>query len=196
MNLRRRLRLSLVAATALIVAGGAERSLFGADAKADAARRRAEIERKSQEIKKKAEENRNYVKEQQRAVRERLGVADPAGGTGAATGASATTTTTTTTATSSSPTSAEELRKKLNLPDRTSAVRGPGKSTTAFGMTKTTVAYAPKRGQEFAFLVEILAVEAGLQKQWIGKPWFTATYSSNIQPTFAEVTRLIRNDDD
>jgi hypothetical protein len=182
MNLRRRLHLSLVSAAAFIAAGGAERSLFGADAKADAAKRRAEIERKSQEIKKKAEEHRQHVQEQQRAVRERLGVQDPAGGTAAGTPATTTTTTTTT----SSPTSAEELRKKLNLPEPKSAVRAPGRSTTAFGMTKTSVAYAPKRGQEFAFLVEILAREAGMQKQWIGKPYFATIYS-DVGPSFAEM---------
>jgi hypothetical protein len=178
MNLRRRFHLSLIAiAAALIVTSAAQRA--GADAALDAKRRRAEMERKSQEIKTKAEEHRKYVEEQQRAVRERLGL-DPNG-----TAAGTSTTTTTTTTTSSSPPHADEIRKKLRLPEPRSVERAPG-SSTALGMKKNTVEYAPKRGQEVAFLVEMSAREEGMYKQWSGTPWFAGIYS-DVGRSFAEM---------
>jgi hypothetical protein len=152
--------------------------IFGADPKVEAARRRAEIERKSREIKKQVEEHRKYVEEQQRAVRERLGLPDPAG---AAPGGPSTTTTTTTSRSQST----EDRRKKLKLPDPRSVERESAKSG-AFGMKKNTVEYAPKRGQEFAFLVEMSARDEGVQKQWIGTPYFAGIYG-DVGRSFAEM---------
>ena len=140
----------------MIVGLPAGRSLYGQSASAKAARTRAEIERKSREIKK-------TVAEHQRQVREELNLPDPA--TRAA-GASAVK------PNGSALPKAESLRKDFKLPDPRSLAnsRGPGRK-------KDGVGYNPRRGQEFAFLVEMTARDGGLYKQWTGKPYFAGVFS-------------------
>jgi hypothetical protein len=72
-------------------------------------------------------------------------------------------------------------RKDLRLPDLPSTAR-----KSAVGVKRNGFAYSPKRGQEFAFQVEMSTREAGLQKQWIGTPYFAGVYS-DVRSSFAEM---------
>ena len=169
MTARRKIRLQLVVGLSFwgIVAANLEQAVCAAD-RADSARTRAEIERKSREIKKKVEDHRKQVGARQRATREQLNLPEPS--STAPSGSTA----------KPSLSSAEERRKNLKLPDRSL-----NKSSLP-GMTKNEVRYAPKRGQEFAFRVEMAADEGGLDKQWIGTPYFAAIYS-DVRSSFAEM---------
>jgi hypothetical protein len=159
--------------TACFIAGHAAQA---GNPSADAARRRAEIERKSREIKKTVEEHRKSAQEQQRAVREGLNPPDPksAGPASAAAKRPAT-----------SLPNAEALEKTVKLLESRSAARSSERSSPS-GMKKNTVEYSPKRGQEFAFRVEMSARDEGVQKQWIGTPYFAGIYS-DVRRSFAEM---------
>lgn len=145
-------------------------SLCADDASTSAARTRAEIERKSREIRRKVEDH-------QREVRQRLNLPDPnTAGKGAASSKP------NPSPLSSSPLpSPGTLRKDRSLPDPRTIAR-----TSPSGMKKNPVEYSPKRGQEFAFLVEMSTREGGLQKQWSGTPYFTGIFS-DVGRSFAEV---------
>lgn len=138
----------LMAVLAVCRAGVAQ----GSDPSFQAAR--AESERKGRELKSKAEEHRKEIEAKRQAARKRLGLPDPP------------------VAKAKTPADLEELRKKLALPDPKSF----GRSSTP-GMTKNPVEYTAKRGDEFAFLVEITATDGGTLKQWRGTPYFAGVYS-------------------
>lgn len=134
-------------------------SVYGQNRTANAARTRAEAERKSREIKK-------TVADHQRKVREQLNLPDATSrGPGA----------------QSSLPAAESPRKDFKLPDTRSLAKSTGS-----GKKKNAVEYSPKRGQEFAFLVEMSTREGGLHKQWIGKPYFAGIFS-DVGRSFAEM---------
>jgi hypothetical protein len=146
------------------------------DPSSNFARARAESERKSKEIKKAVEDHRKEVEAHQRAVRERLKLPDRSGAAPLPSAAKSPAT---------SLPDAEALLKKWNLPDPRSSAKSTGRSSTP-GMTKNAVEYKAKRGDEFAFLVEISAREDGLYKQWVGTPYFAGIYS-DVGRSFAEM---------
>lgn len=163
--------LHTMAMAALAIAALSDgRSVSGDDRSASAARARAESERKSREIKKK-------VEDQQREVRQRLNLPDPTGaGPGRAVAKP-----NPSALPPSFPASADALRKKWNLPDP----RGIAKATSP-GRKKDAVEYSPRRGQEFAFLVEMSTREGALEKKWIGTPYFAGVFS-DVGRSFAEM---------
>jgi hypothetical protein len=139
----------------------------------DPAKTRAEIERKSRELKKKVDDRLKEAEAQRRAVRERLNLRAPSSAAASSSTAK------------SSPPNAEESRKNSKLREP----RSPGKPSLA-GLTPNEVHYAPKRGQEFAFRVEMKAEEGGLEKQWVGTPYFASIYSdvgADVRISFAEM---------
>jgi hypothetical protein len=146
------------------------RSVHGGDRSADAARTRAEIERKSRDIKKK-------VADQQRDVRQRLNLPDPTGAAARAPSAKP----------NPSPHGAarqsggDPLSSNLNRPDPRAVA-----NKSRPGRQKMPVEYSPRRGQEFAFLVEMSTHQGGVHQQWIGTPYFTAIFS-DVGRSFAEM---------
>jgi len=159
---RKRFRLAvLTALLAACCAGVAQ----GSDPAFEAAR--AESERKGRELKKKFEEHRKEVEAKQGAARQRLKFPDPPA------------------AKAKRLADLEELKKELPVRDPATARASFGKSTTP-GMTKNPVEYTAKRGDEFAFLVEITAQDGGTQKQWRGTPYFAGVYS-DVGRSFAEL---------
>jgi hypothetical protein len=162
-----------MALAALAVAGPAvERRLLGDDRATNTARTRAENERKSREIKQTVEAHRKDVEARQRAVRERLNLPDPtSGGSGKA-------------LTKPNPPGlpdSEARPKQLSLPDPRSLTKTPTPRPK-----RNPVEYSPKRGQEFAFLVEMSTHEEGMQKQWIGTPYFAGVFSDE-RGSFSEM---------
>lgn len=172
---RRHGRLAVCAAIVVACLTAAS-TAHGTDLSQEIARKRAENERKSREIKVKAEQHRKEVEAQQNKTRARLGLPSLPSGSSAAPATA-----------KSLPTpedmqkKVDELRKKAKLPEGSTF----SKSSPA-RPKRSPVEYSPKRGQEFAFLVEMTTHEGGLEKQWVGTPYFAGIYS-DVRSSFAEM---------
>ena len=147
------LQIAVVSLTATLVARAA-------DPAADAARTRAEIDRKSREIKKKVEDRHREGEARQKEIRARLKWGTSGG---PASGAASPSTTTS------------------NLPASRSSA-GQGIPSWADrkplpGMTKHLIGYCPKRGQDYAFKVEMASSDGPRRKQWVGTIYFAGIYS-------------------
>jgi hypothetical protein len=127
------------------------------DPAADAARTRAEIERKGREIKKKVEDHRRDAEARQKEVRDRLNLPAPGATEASASGA------------------------MPNLPAARSLAEQGAASTTDRkpwpGMTRSLIAYSPKRRQDYAFRVEMASADGPRRKQWVGTIYFAGIYS-------------------
>jgi hypothetical protein len=145
---------------ALAAIPGATLVARAADPAADAARTRAEIDRKSREIKKKVEDQHRDVEARQKEIRARLkwGTSAGAASSAASTGTNA----------SSLPTAGPSAEQ--GLPSWADRKPLPG-------MTKHLIGYSPKRGQDYAFKVEMASADGPRRKQWVGTVYFAGIYS-------------------
>jgi len=153
-----RRRIALVALTIAVVSFAATFVARAADPASDAARARAEMERKGRELKKKVEDHRRDVEARQKEVRDRLGIAGSASTGTAKPGATT-----------------PNLPATRSLTDKALPTRPDWKPLP--GMTKSLVGYCPKRGQDYAFKVEMATAEATRRKQWVGTIYFAGIYS-------------------
>jgi hypothetical protein len=132
---------------------------LAADPASDATRTRAEIERKGRELKKKVEDRRRDAEARQKEVRERLNLG-AAGATAAGAGPRD--------AAPSLP--AANSYAEPGAPSKTGRKPWPG-------MTRSLIGYSPRRGEDYAFKVEMASADGPRRKQWIGTLYFAGIYS-------------------
>jgi hypothetical protein len=107
------------------------------------------MERKGRELKKKVDDRHRDVEARQKEIRDRLksGVAGATEAGGA---------------------------------PNSIAGQGPASKTVRKpwpGMTKSLIGYSPKRGQDYAFKVEMASADGPRRKQWVGTLYFAGIYS-------------------